>query len=455
MNKRFFSLLAVMVSLLLRAADFSPEARWIAPAQGEVNKLNTWMAFRTDVVLETVPIEAVACIAADSKYWLWVNGQLAVFEGGLKRGPTPRDSYYDEVDLAPFLHRGQNRVALLLCYFGKNGFSHNDSGRAGLLFSAPSIGLSSGSQWLSRVHPAFGTCDAPAPNYRLSESNIRFDARQDIGTWQTADRPEGFAPSAELGKPGDAPWNELVKRPIPLWKDEGLKTLKTEVRRGADEDTLVARLPWNMQFTPAIVADDPEGGRTLRFETDHLKIGSEWCVRAEYVTRKGRQSYESLGWMNGDLLFVIVPHGVNVRKLLYRPTGYATEAEGSFWCDDDYYNRFWQKGLRTLYVNMRDTFFDCPERERAQWWGDVTTLLGECFYTYDVRVHQLIRKGILELCRFQRDTDDCLHSPIPGTYNAELPAQMLAAIGLYGFWNYYMNTGDRATIEAAYPHVRR
>ena len=102
---------------------------------------------------------------------------------------------------------------------------------------------------------------------------------------------------------------------------------------------------------------------------------------------------------------------------------------------------------------MRDTFFDCPDRERAQWWGDVTVMMGECFYTYSLSVYSLMRKAIRELCLW-RSPDGALHSPIPGNYKAELPGQMLAAIGPYGFWNYYMNTGDKETLAFAYPYVR-
>ena len=65
-----------------------------------------------------------------------------------------------------------------------------------------------------------------------------------------------------------------------------------------------------------------------------------------------------------------------------------------------------------------------------------------------------MRKGILELCAFQNDAG-IIHSPIPGNYDAELPPQMLASIGLYGFWNYYMNTADTATIREVYPAVCR
>src|SRR5690606_2424291 len=39
-------------------------------------------------------------------------------------------------------------------------------------------------------------------------------------------------------------------------------------------------------------------------------------------------------------------------------------------------------------------------------------------------------------------------------WDKELPSQMLAAIGKYGFYRYYEYTNDRAFIEYVYPHVR-
>ena len=45
---------------------------------------------------------------------------MVVFEGGLKRGPNPEDTYCDEVDLAPYLKKGKNQVAVLVWYFGKH-----------------------------------------------------------------------------------------------------------------------------------------------------------------------------------------------------------------------------------------------------------------------------------------------------------------------------------------------
>lgn len=409
---------------------------------------NKWIAFRKDFNLKSIPGSVPARIAVDSKYWLWINGEMVVFEGQLKRGPNPSDSYFDEVDLAPYLKRGENKLALLLWYFGKDGFSHKGSGEAQLWFSCPSIGLQSDESWLSRVHPSYGTANCPEPNLRLSESSISFDARKDIEGWQTGST-EGFAPSTVL----EGSLGKLHSRPIPFWKDFGIKEVAFETRPGAEADTVIAKLPYNMQMTPVLVVDDETGGHRILIETDHAHVGEE-CVRAEYITKAGSQEYESLGWMNGMRIILTVEHGAKVTGVKYRETGYDTVADGHFECDDPFFNKFWEKGLRTIYVNARDNFFDCPDRERGQWWGDIVTISGEAFYTFTPSLHALIRKGMRELVDWQRP-DDILFSPIPGNYGVELPCQMLAAIGVYGFWNYYMNTGDRATIEYVLPAIKR
>ncbi|MBR1927913.1 MAG: glycoside hydrolase family 3 C-terminal domain-containing protein [Bacteroidales bacterium] len=409
---------------------------------------NQWIAFRKDINIEEVPSEAPVKVAADSKYWLWVNGGLAVFEGGLKRGPNPRDTYFDEVDLAPFLTRGENKIAVLLEYFGKDGFSHKTSDHPQLWIDCPSLGLGTDGSWLSRVLPAYGKAGCPEPNYRLSESSVQFDAREDIGDWITGEH-DGFGPALV----GESSLGTLHRRPIPMWKDFGVKEIAFERHPGPERDTFVARLPHNMQMTPVIAVTSDKGGRRILIETDHAKVGEE-CVRAEYITKAGDQEYESLGWMNGRKIILTADHGAEITGLKYRETGYDTVPSGKFSCSDPFFNKFWEKGLRTIYVNARDNFFDCPDRERGQWWGDIVTILGECFYTYSPSLHALVRKGIRELADWQRD-DDIIFSPIPGNYGVELPCQMLAAVGRYGIWTYYMNTGDKATVEKVYPAVKR
>lgn len=425
-------------------------AHWITADDPTCNERNVWIEFRKDFDLKKKVKKAETRIAADSKYWLYVNGQCVVFEGGLKRGPNPNDTYYDMVDLAPYLRKGKNEVKFLLWYFGKSGFSHKSSGQSGMIFDSPSIGLVSDSSWLSQRLDAYRTSGKPTVNYRLSEANILYDAR--------LEGQDGYKPSVELGEWGCKPWNNLILRPIPQWKDYGVKPLEYTVSNDGEGNTiLTARLPYNAQMTPVIDLDAAEEGVLVKMETDHIMGGSEPCVRAEYITRKGSQKYESLGWMNGDELRVIYPEnaGITFNSLGYRETGYNCEREGSFTSSDETINRFWEKAMRTLYVNMRDTYFDCPDRERAQWWGDVTILMGQSFYQLSPDVNALTKKAIHELVDWQRE-DGTLYSPVPsGTWNKELPAQMLSSISTYGFWYYYRHTGDAETMAYVYPAVRK
>jgi len=81
---------------------------------------DTWMCFRHEVTLEKVPESVPAILAADSIYWLWINGVAVVEGGGLKRGPTPSDTYADRLDLAKYLRPGTNQIAALVWYYGIN-----------------------------------------------------------------------------------------------------------------------------------------------------------------------------------------------------------------------------------------------------------------------------------------------------------------------------------------------
>ena len=133
MKKLTITLLIACLSI----ASFAQSTTWKAKritGKDSQDETNTWIDFRKDISLESVPGQTIAKIACDSKYWLGINGEMAVFEGQLKRGPNPNDTYYDEVDIAPFLKKGKNPLAVLVWYFGKNGFSHNSSGEVGLVF---------------------------------------------------------------------------------------------------------------------------------------------------------------------------------------------------------------------------------------------------------------------------------------------------------------------------------
>ncbi|MBD5163933.1 MAG: glycoside hydrolase [Bacteroidales bacterium] len=437
------------VAALSAFAEQPWQGQWIS-SQYTNSTPNTWIAFRKDFSVDQVPDSLTARIGADTKYWLWINGEPVVFEGGLKRGPKPGATYYDEVEIAPYLKEGDNTIALLLWHFGKNGFSHANSGTAAVIFDAAPVVVSDNS-WRSIGMTAFSNTDAPHPNFRLAESNLRYDARKAIDGWNMPEGQVRMSPVAVITEAGNEPFGELVARPIPQWKNYGRKAYESTSTNG---DTIRCRLPYNAQVTPYLKVNAPEG-KTIHILTDNYNGGSAYNVRAEYITRNGVQEYENPGWMNGHQVLYVVPEGVEVLDLQYRETGYDCEFSGSFECDDPFLNELWKRSARTLYITMRDTYMDCPDRERAQWWGDAVNELGETFYALSPSANKLAKKGILELMNWQRD-NGVIYSPVPsGNWRKELPMQMLASVGWYGFYTQGFYADDFSFVPEIYPGLKK
>ncbi|MCH5211519.1 MAG: hypothetical protein J1G06_00745 [Oscillospiraceae bacterium] len=437
------------------------KAKWVWK-NGENNE-NTWLCFVKKISLDTAPCSCVAKIATDSKYWLYINGKCVVFEGGLKRGPSKNETYYDEVDISEFLTAGENTIAALVWYFGKNGFSHLSSGMGGFLFEADVNGISicSDNTWKVIKHPSYVDADEndDKANFRLSESNIYFDASKDLGKWYAHDYDISEWENADIiCHAGEGAYGGLCKRIIPQLKDYGLKdyinSADYEGFTATDETVLKMKLPYNAQITPYLKITAPPGKRIgIKSDTyDDLEWETK-SIMAVYYTGDGTQEYESLGWINGEEIYYTVPAGVTIHSLKYRETGYDTEFAGCFECDDEFLNKLWQKSLRTLYITMRDNFMDCPDRERTQWWGDVNVEMQMMMYCLDEKALLLYQKGVDTMAGWAEDNGYMLTVVPSVTANFELPFQNLA--GIWGFWYYYEYTGDRSVPERAYEASKR
>ncbi|MBN2819499.1 MAG: hypothetical protein JXP36_11045 [Bacteroidales bacterium] len=186
--RKYFCLILLTLFTILVEAQTNWSANWITEPDC-TNELNSWYCLRKDFLVNEIPDSALAKIAIDSKYWLWINGSLVVFEGGLKRIPSPENTYFDELDIAPYLVKGKNNISVLGWYFGKDGFSHFNSGKFGFLFECitPDFKILSDDSWKVIKNPAYQTCPAPFPNFRLPESSIKYDATLDMGDWFDVD----------------------------------------------------------------------------------------------------------------------------------------------------------------------------------------------------------------------------------------------------------------------------
>ena len=428
-------------------------AKWIWDKDNLTEK-NVWMCLSKKVNLERKPEELIAHISADSKYWLYINGETVVFEGNVKRGPDKNSGYYDSIDIAPYLKKGENSVCALVWYWdNETSYSYNSSGQGGFIFEAinEDITIISDESWKVKRNSAYIDSALYPPNYRLPEYSIYFDAREDMGDWtNVAYDVSSWENATEYAVGGDGVYGSLYPRGIPFLKDYGLKDYENSKEYenytvdGLFGEKITVDIPYNAQLTPYLKVIAPEG-KKIRITTENTLIGA---VSTTYITKEGEQEFESLGWFNGEHITYKIPKGVTVVSLKYRETGYDSSFSGDFKCGDEFLDSLWQKSLRTLYVTMRDNFMDCPDRERAQWWGDVTSEMIMTMYSMDSNSYLLYQKGVEAMLSHIDDTK-VLQTvvPISGDY-FELPVQQLA--GIVGFMTYYEYTGDRAFIKKVY-----
>ena len=346
------------------SAAVSWTGRWIwAPS----SSTNQWVAFRRSFTLGSAPSKAVTEIAADSKYWLWVNGTLAVFEGQLSAVRTYGHVLRrDRPRSLPEKRRQHGRR----CWCGTSASRASRTtaaARAGCCSVRPPGRLDdhrlvSDTSWKHTVHPGYSNnTSGTQVNFRLPESNVCYDARD--ATVMSGWRSPGFDDSnwtapADFGAVGTAPWNNLAQRPVPLFRYSGLKSYTNDTSlptTGQGATALSAVLPSNLQVTPFLKVDAPAGA-VIGIQTDHyddgahltgIEPGTGYNMRATYVCTGGVQEFESLAWMSGTAVRYTIPAGVRILELKYRESGYDTDFAGSFSSSDAFLDTLWGKAART------------------------------------------------------------------------------------------------------------
>ena len=459
------SMLMMSVLYSATAAEWN-NAQWIW--QQEDGPSNTWMSFRKTVTLDEVPKQVEALVSVDSKFWLWINGALVLFEGGLSRGPsqagawdrkngiTPANSWYETVNIQPYLKNGENTIAILVWYWGRETHkgTHIDSKKGGLLFSA-TIGkqqVVSDSSWKAIQHPGYDNTIEPASK-ALVQYCVKYDAQKAMNDWSekawyTSEFSDNSWPSAiEKGTAGTAPWYNIEPNIVPHLINHGLQDYVNhtdlQLPYTSKGEVLTCKLPFNKQITPYLEIE-AKAGDSIFITTDN-RLNS---INATYICKNGKQAFESFSWMNGHEVRYTIPAGVKVKALKYRWMSVG-QMVGEFEVNDPFYTRLWKMGNNTLFVCARDNFMDCPDRERALWIGDVADQTGYLFYTMDNAGRQLLKKAVLQTLSFSQD----------GVLGALGPLRVRELVGqslqfISGVvWPYYFNTGDLETLETVYPYV--
>lgn len=365
------------------------------------------------------------------------------------------------------------------------------SGKAGMICSTNIVSdgktISTGDGlWYGRNDSAFNQGGSPITNWR-GDFNVTYDAQKEVDLTANSFNPSqsGWKKAirvgksdADLGRPGDARWGALIKRPLPMTKNYGMTELNlnsAQITANGGNTEYRFTLPYNMQISPYItLAGETAAGKTV---TAHTETVNNSNSRMTYITKAGKQQYVEKTWMNGDVLTFTIPDGVKIESLGYRQTGYCVsdgdtpflgwfdstlssswESAAAFngghsWdsesvsADNNFYDELWRKAMYTLYVSMRESYMDCPDRERGAYIGDAYNEIEEAFYVFGGGANQLSAKVIRDVCSTQTSyerngkTYYTMNCVVPSRVVYDIPMQELSAA--VSAWNLYLYTGDQ------------
>ena len=435
------------------------QGNWIwtsdAPSEGQ------WINMRKTFTLKTLPDCVEAKISLDSRYWMWINGEMAVYEGQLKGGPDKHSWYYDVVDIAPFLKEGNNTIAILACYWGFQSASTVPTKNQGLLFDAafPSGALDenatrlvSDDSWKVRLDTAY---EMPPfrKNKRPDAVDTQFNAEKAVEGWQQPDFDDSAWANATIKilKAND-PKNNLVERAIPQWKVEEIVKYTANEWKVTEKDGDVKVYTFynrtNIQGTPYLKVKSANGGELIHVTSDCTMHDGGEGVTHWYVTKAGEQEWEAYNWMCAYRVDVTAPASVEVIELGWRESSYHTEHSGKVVTDNEMMNKLYQECYDTLLITMRDIYMDCPDRERTQWWGDAVLEMQQAAYAMDQNARFLYKKLLTQVVGWAEGHGGSIPTTptMPAFY--ELHAQSVT--GAHSLWQYYEYYGETDILEFCY-----
>lgn len=431
---------------------------------------DTYVVFRKTFTLAEAVSSATAFISAVDKYVLWVNGEMVVLDGSLKRGPTPYDSYYDTVELTN-LKQGENVIAIQVAFNGRSGdgsivpVTIDEEGdeytQAGLIFEMNAGGslITSDGSWKAIRHSGYKnrvTAGVNYPGYALSsmlaERNVYFDARDDIGDWMAPEFDDSQWENAALvAKAGDLPFGglydamtgQIIFGDIVDFENAG----EYEGKELTQDTTLVLPFPNNTQFTFYFELTAPAGKKITTYTDTYQYQDGLQSFKDTYVTKEGVQHYENYPWRSGTKLIIEAEAGITFTKLGFRISQYNTQRTNAFTSSNSQLDQLWLESQNTVLVCMRDTFMDCPERERGPYMGDASNEVDAALYGFDGGGMLLIKKAILSSTAWTLK-DGGIPSRSPSVKPQEIPNQSLAF--LTSAYHYWLHSGDVKTMTSYY-----
>jgi alpha-L-rhamnosidase len=471
-----------------------PAARWIWP-NGELWDLHNGYALsRKSFTLDRTPKRAPAFITADQSYRLWVNGTPVC------RGPARGfQSHWpcDEIDLAPYLRRGRNVLAVRAHNPGAGNFQYISQSAAGFLFSAKwgRAEIVSDQSWKTRRQSGVRKDTVTCSVQLFGQEHV--DARLEPSDWMRPDFDDSeWKTDFYIAQvPGAMPWPRLEPRGIPQLEESlapaprliglgdgdsapGYRETRDVFVHHHSQETGTYAAPSTKETARASVPPAGTGhfrsllfdfGRvtvgclnlritgarggeiidTLHYETidpatlrPHVELPS-WSRIAlgnRLICRPGENHHEFYHVVGSRYLAVLVRDSSKPLKIevALNRVGYPLPIKGAFASSDPALEKIWQACAWTQQICSLDAYVDTPWREQAQWWGDARVQIWNTFHLNGDT--SLLRRGLH--CTAHQTTPEGVtygHTPTIA-HGCILPDFTL--IWFLTLWDYYWQTGS-------------
>jgi hypothetical protein len=183
---------------------------------------------------------------------------------------------------------------------------------------------------------------------------------------------------------------------------------------------------------------------------DGMHAGTRYVARGANDRFK---IYDALGFRYAYILIHGAAGPVTLTSFAVQEDLYPWQPGAEFACNDDSLNRIFTAGIRTVQLNARDAFTDCPTREQQAWVGDSV-------------VHQMVSLVTNTDWRLAWQYLNLSNSP---RYDGILPMTVVgpseASGGMtipdwslhwvHGVYNLYRFLGDKDAVKALLPSVER
>lgn len=469
--------------------SFPPcKAQWIwAPRRdNEAEPPAYFVLFRRSFILNgPIPTSCMVHVSADTRYRLFVNGSPASF-GPCKSYPTRW--YYDSVDIASFLKKGVNIIAVRVLRLSPENPAATSilrTSKPGLILHCSvgaDISVDSDESWKSRRDESVQLVPNSEWDFRLGPPFVslweRGDGRLAAQHWLDADFDDAewinAVPSTMAAKMSPIlDSRKLCPRPIPALPEipaafdsvtccsgsggptksewEALiassKPVRIDSRATVTVDLESSELTTG--FLELCMDQDGEDAATVTilasecYEGDmdqgsrsrakgnraNSQNGKLYGPTDTYVCRPRKNTYEPFWWRAFRYVRLTIQTArspLTIRFVRYRATHYPLDVEAALSSSSSpTFDKLWRISLNTLRNCMHETYEDCPYYEQNQFIMDSRL---QMLFTYAVsRDDRLARKTLHEFHASRRE-DGLLEAQFPA------PCRMTAIPAFSLYW---------------------